>query len=474
MANYTTGRIIVPVALATFITSLDNTVANVALPAIQRDLVLTTSQVEWTATAYILTFSALLLAGGKLADRHGRRLVMSVGLIVFGVGSILAGLATNSWTLIGMRALQGVGGALVMPASLAIIAADIEPRHRHRASAIWTAAVALALAVGPAAGGVITQYLGWPWIFYLNVPIVVLTVLLAYSTKVVEVGNRRSRIDVAGVLSSGGALALLTWVLIQASAHGWGSLTVIAAGAGAVVMASIFVFVERSSENPMLPGELFRSRVFNSVTVAQVLWGLALTGVSLFTSLFLQNVLRFSPTQAGLTFVPLAVTLILTVPVASVLFRAFGAQRVGAAALSLVGLGLVLVAGVGTHGTFVQLLPGLLAIGVGSGLTAPLVAEALSVVPEGMEGLASAVTSAARELAGVLGVAVTGAIVVTRQKALLNKGVDEAHAFTSGYQWGLRSAAGLMLIAAVVAYWGLRGKATADMKPKDASGVSVP
>ncbi|ADP82379.1 drug resistance transporter, EmrB/QacA subfamily [Pseudofrankia inefficax] len=444
--------LLLTVALAAFVTALDNTVVNVALPSIERDLTLSTTGLEWVATAYILTFSSLLLAGGRLADLFGRRRVLLLGLVIFAVGSVLCGHASSGTELIAARAAQGAGGAAVLPATLAILTADLDGRDRDLGAGVLTAAIAAALALGPAVGGAISQYAHWSWVFYVNVPVCAVTMALACWAVPPSrrQGGRRASLDILGLATSGLALLALTWALVESNDRGFTSPSIIYAFALAGVAGWAFVAVETTGTDPMLDLALFRSPAFSGGTAAQMLWGLGVNGVFLFTSLYLQSILGFSPVGAGLAFVPLAVALVLAVPATGRLVAACGARFTVAAGLGAVAAGLYLTAQVGPGASYLDLLPGLLIIGAGSALTTPLTSVLLGDVDPAGAGMASAVLSTAREVSGVLGVSVTGAILLARQRAVVAAGGSAVDGFVAGYSRGLKVSAGLVALGALI------------------------
>ncbi|WP_230205203.1 MFS transporter [Parafrankia elaeagni] len=474
--------VLAAVATAAFVVAMDNTVLNVALPTLQSELGLSVSELEWVATSYILSFSTLLLVGGRLTDLHGRRPMFLLGLVVFVGSSAVAGSANSGDLLISARLVQGGGAALIMPATLAVLATDVDNRGRQLGAGVWTAAVALALALGPVTGGIVAQHWHWRWIFYLNVPVGLAALAVGLRALPTQPAPRATRpplrsrggrskpdlskpdlskLDLPGLLTSGAALFAITYALLQGPEHGYTSFLILTMLALAVAAAVLFVLVERVVPDPMVEMSLFRHPVFSGGTVAQVLWGLGINGVFFFTSLFLQDVLGFSPTRAGMAFVPVAVLLVLTVPVAAKLSATAGAHWTVAGGLAVVAVGLVLVSRAGVGSDFLDLLPGLACIGAGSALTTPLTERMLAVTAGGQAGTASAVVSAAREVSGVFGIALTGAILLTRQESALAAGAVPADAFVSGYALALQVAAGLVALGAAVSLVSLHPSALA-------------
>jgi EmrB/QacA subfamily drug resistance transporter len=450
------------VALATFMTYLDNNIVNVALPAIQRDLHLTTSGLEWIVSGYILVFAGLLLAGGRLADAFGRRRLFLVGLAVFTAASLVAGLAGSAGLLVAARAVQGLGAALVTPTTLAIIsAAYTRPRERATAVGIWAGVGGLALAVGPLLGGLLAQHASWGWIFEINVPVGVATLVLgAWAIEESREPVRR-RLDVPGLALSVVALTSLTWALIEGGPRGWTSPLVLGGFAVAAVGALGFLAVEQRSAVPMVDVSLFRDRVFSGGIVAMMLWAFGLFGIYFFTSLYLQDVLRFSPTEAGLAFLPMALCMVAGAVLSERLAHRVGAARLVAAAMLLMGIGIGTVSLLGAGATYLDLMPSFLVIGIGGGLTTPLTATVLGAMPGERAGVASGLFNASREVAGLLGITVIGAILAARQSTAARGGAVPLDAFLSGYRLGLLVAAALVAVGGLAAWLALRGASPA-------------
>ncbi|MFF3290649.1 MFS transporter [Streptomyces sp. NPDC003023] len=443
-------------ALAGFITTLDNTVINVALPTVQRELGLTVTGLEWVATSYVLVFGALLLTGGRLTDLLGRRSVLAAGVAVFTLASAAAAVADDGTTLITARAVQGVGAALVIPASLAVVAADLPAGRRTMAVGLWTAALATALALGPVIGGFVTERWGWSWVFLLNVPFGVLTLALVPAVPAVQAARTRTGagllrpLDLPGVVLSSAALFLLTYGLVQGGEHGFRTLPALLCLGSAGAIACVFLAVEVRSPAPLLDLGMLRVRTLFGGVAAQVLWGIGVNGVFFFTALYLQRVLGFSPTGAGLAFLPLAIALLLVTPFAERAARAVGAHVSVAAGLFLVAAGLWYVSGAGPHADYWSLQPGLLVIGAGSALTTPLIVRSVADVPPDRTGMASGLVSAAREISGVFGVVLVGVVLTRTERSALRDGADPAGAFLDGYDSGLRLAACCVLLGAAI------------------------
>jgi EmrB/QacA subfamily drug resistance transporter len=452
------------VALATFMTYLDNNIVNVAIPRIQTDLHLSVPGLEWVVSAYILVFASLLLAGGRMADVWGRRRIFLVGLGIFTVASLAAGLSGSVELLVASRAVQGLGAALVTPTALAIISATFtDLKERARAVGIWAGVGGVALAVGPLLGGLISQHLSWGWIFFINVPVGVAAMALAAWVLRESRASEVSGLDVPGLVLSAGSLFLLTYGLIEGSTLGWTSLAILGALVGAAVLATAFVLVERRAAAPMVAVSLFRERVFTGGIAAVMMWAFGLFGIYFFTSLYLQNVLGFSPTEAGLAFVPMALLMVVGAVLSDRVALRFGAHRSVSFAMALMALGIGSVALLGEYATYQQLMPSFIVIGLGGGLTTSLTASVLNSMPDDEAGVASGIFNGAREVAGLLGITVIGALLVARQSSALAAGQAPAAAFLTGYRAGLLLAAALVALGAVAAYVSLRVRPDDDV-----------
>jgi EmrB/QacA subfamily drug resistance transporter len=460
------------VSLATLMSYLDNNVVNVALPTIEHSLHLSVSGLEWIVSSYLLVLGGLLLVGGRVADVYGRRRMFLAGLVIFTLSSLAAGLAGSAGVLIAARAVQGLGAALVMPSALAIIAATFtNAKERTAAIGIWGAVGALGLALGPAIGGVISQHLHWGWIFLINVPLGAITLAIAIPfiaesrgespALAGEAGARpataAARLDVPGLIASALALFALTYALIEGGDKGWTSPLIIGAFAVAAVAVGIFLAIESRSAYPMIPLRIFRSASFSGGIGTMMIWSFGVLGIYFFTSLYLQSNLGFSPTKAGLAFVPMALCLALAAVLSPRVVPLLGAHRTVALGMAIMTVGLVLFAGLGAGATFGSLLPGFILFGLGAGLmNVPLTNAVLDGVPTAQAGIASALFNASREVAGLLGVTVVGAVLRSSESASLRSGTQPAQAFIDGYHSGLWLTIGLLAAGVVLSYLTLR------------------
>jgi EmrB/QacA subfamily drug resistance transporter len=403
------------VAFGLFMIMLDNTVVNVALPSIGRDFNTGLSELEWVVNGYALTFGVLMLTGGKLADLLGRRRIFIAGLAIFTLASLACGLATSAEFLIGARVVQGVGSALMNPATLSIIIATFPPRQRGMAIGIWAGVSAMALAVGPLLGGLITEHIDWSWVFFINVPVGILGIVVA--RLVIDESRDTSavqRLDLPGLAVSAIALFALTYGLIEANKHGWTSPLILSLFAIAAVGLVAFVLLERHQRVPMLDLSLFKNPTFAGANAVMMLVGLAMFGIFLFVTLYMQNVLSYSPTEAGATFLPMTILIVIFAPIAGKLSDRIGSRWLMATGMTLVSLSLLLDTRFDAGSNFWDILPALIVGGMGMGLAmTPTTAAAMGSVPVDKAGVGSAVLNSMRQVGGSLGIAILGAIIAS-------------------------------------------------------------
>src|SRR5687768_13678040 len=371
------------VSFGLFMIMLDNTVVNVALPAIQDDLGADLSELQWIVTGYALSFAALMLIGGKLADAYGRRLLFVVGIVIFTGASLWCGLADTGNMLIAARVVQGIGAALMNPATLSIISATFPPRERGAAIGIWAGVSALALAIGPLVGGLLTEHIDWSWIFFVNVPVGVVAIAASYL--LIDESRDTSelqRLDPPGLVTSAVALFSLTYGLIEGNTYGWTSGRILGAFAVAVAFGVAFVLLERHQRVPMLDLSLFRNSTFVGANVVVLLVALAMFGVFFFVSLYMQNVLGYSAVEAGAAFLPMTLLIILVAPIAGRASDRIGSRWLMGSGMVLVALQLLYFSRLDTDSDFWTLLPGFVVGGLGMALVmTPSAAAAMSGVP---------------------------------------------------------------------------------------------
>jgi len=435
----------------------------VALPAIQADLEVGLAKLEWIVNAYVLAFAVLLLTGGKLADFLGRRRIFLLGLAVFTASSLACGLANSGETLIAARAVQGLGAALMLPATLSIISATFHPRERGTALGIWAASSGVGAALGPLVGGLLVEGIDWRWIFYVNVPIGAIG-LVAARLLVQESRDTSAeqRLDLPGLFASGAALFALTFALVEGNRYGWGSGVIGFCLSASAVAFVVFVFIELRSRLPMIDLSFFRSGAFTGANVVSLLSFLALFGVFFFVSIYLQNILGYSAIETGATFLPFSALVVLSVPVAGRLADRIGPRWPMAAGMALLAAGLAFTSQLELDSTFWNLMPGLILGGLGIGLTiAPANFAVLGATPDEKAGVASAVVNTFRQTGGALGIAIMGAIVASHIGELRIGDPRLAPAFMSGFQDALLVAAIATLAGAVIAAATVRGGAGA-------------
>ena len=398
-------------SIALFMVTLDNLVVSTAIPVIRRDLHASISQLEWTVNAYTLTFAVLLLTGAALGDRFGRRRLFVIGMAIFTTGSIAAALASTANALDIARAFQGIGGAIVTPLTLTILSAAVPKEKRGLALGAWGGIGGLAVALGPLVGGAIVEGISWQWIFWLNVPIGVAMIPLAF-TRLQESRGPEGALDLPGLgLASTGLLGIV-WGLVRGNQIGWASPEIAGSIAAGIVLLVLFVLWELRAESPMLPLRFFRNRTFALTNVASLFMFFGMFGSIFLLSQFFQTVQGYSPLQSGLRVLPWTAMPMLVAPIAGALSDRFGGQRFMAAGLALQAAGLIWIAAVSTPTIpYIDLVVPFALSGIGMGLFfAPVANVFLSSVRPDQEGKASGATNAIRELGGVFGVAVLASV----------------------------------------------------------------
>jgi EmrB/QacA subfamily drug resistance transporter len=445
------GLVLLLVCLGQFMVVLDVSVVNVALPSIHRDLGFSASGLQWVVNAYALAFAGFLLLAGRAADLFGRRRVLLLGLTLFSIASLLDGLATTQGELIAARALQGLGGAVLTPATLTILIATYsEGRARARALGVWSAVAAAGGASGALIGGVITQFLSWRWIFFINLPIGV-AVLIAARLFVAEgAGDRAGRrhIDLAGAFTVTGGLVAVTWGIARSQVAGWGSPEVLGAFAlGAVLLASFALIEARLASAPLVPLRIFRSRSISGANLVSFGTGAALFSVWYFQSLYLQGVRGMTPLAAGLTFLPQTLAIAIGAQVSSRLMPRFGARPFLVAGPALITLGLLWMAQVSVGPAIWSsvLLPGAL-VTLGAGLAFPAITVAATAgVARSEAGLASGLVNTSRQVGGSLGLAALATLAADHASALAQAGHSVPVSLTGGFGLGFAGGAAIAM-----------------------------
>jgi EmrB/QacA subfamily drug resistance transporter len=408
---------------ALFMIMLDNTVVNVALPSIQRSLHASTASLEWTVNAYTLSFAVLLVTGGRLGDLFGRRKVFLAGVVVFACSSGAIGFSPNDTWLVAWRAIQGIGSAMMMPATLSIITNAFPPAERGKAIGTWAGVSALALAIGPVLGGFLVESVSWQSIFFLNLPVAVGAVIVTlFAVRESRDESVAQRVDVRGVLTLTTGLAALVLALVEGNEWHWGSGRELALFAIAAVGLSAFGFVERRQSSPMVDFGFFRSRTFLGANIVAFIVSFAMLAMFFFMALYMQNVLHYSPLQAGVRFLPSTLMIVLIAPLSGRL-----ADRVGPR--PLMTFGLLAVSGAlfwQSHLTvssgYGALLPGFVLMGIGMAFVmSPMSMAAMNSVAQAKAGVASGILSMNRMVGGTFGVAVLGAMVATLGRSKIDQ-----------------------------------------------------
>ncbi len=452
------------IALGAFVTTLDNTIVAAGAPSIARDLALDLGALQWVALGYMLPFAGLLPAAGALVDRWGRRRTLLAGLLAFGAGAAAGGLAGSGWLLVAARALQGVAAAFLVPGLLSLLRTNLDARGRTLGAAVWTACLAAALALGPALGGVLSEYLGWSWIFFVNLPFVAAMLVLLPGTVPPGRGGGTPAPPPSAMVLVTASLVLLTTALAEPRAR----TPLLAAG---IALGVAFLVRERRVRERLVPAALTGNRVFAGSLALQLLWGLGISGIFFFTPLLHQEFLGLGPVGAGLPLVGVAVAVAAATPLVPVAVARAGPHRTVAAGLAVVGAGLLALAAVNHVPQLWPRVPGLVLIGAGSAFTVPMTSHALDVVAERYSGTASGLLTAARELSSALGVAVIGAVLTSVRAAWLGAGAPAGAALAGGYTAGLLVAAGLTLAGALLAARVLRNRPALTSSPRDKRAV---
>jgi EmrB/QacA subfamily drug resistance transporter len=435
---------LVLITIATFMLLLDITVVNVALPDIQRELGASLSSLQWVVDAYSLMLAAFLLTAGSLGDRLGRRRVFSLGFGVFTLASFLCGISGEPTLLNLARGLQGIGGAAMFATSLALIGQEFHGKDRATAFGIWGATIGGAVAIGPLVGGVITEHLGWEWIFFVNVPIGIVAIALTEMKLANVAAQDPQPIDLPGLAAFSVGLFLLIFGLIRGNPDGWGSAEIVASLGGAVALLLAFVAIEARSSHPMLDLTLFRKPAFNGVSAVAFGLSAGMFAMFLFLTIYMQGVQGFSPLETGLRFLPLTVLSFVASPIAGSLSHRIPIRVLLGVGLTLVGIGLLLMHGISADSPVSDLLPGFLLAGIGIGTANPGIGQAaIAVVPVEKAGMGSGINTTFRQVGIATGVASLGAVFQSQVDSKLSELLPNAppglaEAVTSG---GSRAAA---------------------------------
>jgi EmrB/QacA subfamily drug resistance transporter len=433
-------------SIALFMATLDNLVVTTALPVIRKDLHATLQGLEWTVNAYTLTFAVLLLTGAALGDRFGRRRMFVIGMTIFTGGSIAAALAPSIGALIAARAVQGVGGAIITPLTLTILAAAVRPERRGVALGAWGAIGGLAVALGPLVGGAVVQGISWQWIFWLNVPIGIAVIPFA-ARRLDESYGPSTRLDLPGLGLASAGLFGIVWGLVRGNGVGWGSPEIVGPLLVGAVLVALFVLWELRAPEPMLPMSFFRDRTFTLANVASILMYFGMFGSIFLLVQFFQTVQGYSPLASGLRVLPWTAMPIFIAPIAGALSDRIGGQRIMATGLALQAAGLAWIAAVSSPDTpYADLVTPFVLAGMGMALFfAPVANVVLSAVRPERQGQASGANNALRELGGVFGVAVLASVFAHYG------GYSSGQAFTHGMSISVYVGAAVVAVGALAA-----------------------
>ena len=469
--------VLVIVSLAQFMVVLDTTIVNVALPSIQRGLHFSASDLQWVINAYLLFFGGFLLLGGRAGDLVGRKRLFVAGVLTFLLGSLINGVAPSATVLIVGRALQGLGGAMLFPAALSTITTTFaDSRERTRALGVWSGIAAGSGAIGLLLGGILTDALSWRWIFFINLPVGVVAVLAALRFVPESRGHALQRtFDVAGATSVTAGLVVLTYTLVNAQAWGWGSWRTVGLFATSVALLLTFVIIEARSRSPLIRLSIFRIRTLAVADASFFLTASGLFAMFYFTSLYVQDVLGYSPRKSGLALLPLTAGIIAGAAAAQRLIRWLGVRLVASGGLAIAALGMVLLTGISVNSSYASdFLPGLVVLSTGMGLTfVPITLLATSGVESQDAGLASGLFNTMSQVGGALGLAILSSVAASRTAGILSRpgqNTPYAHltALVSGFHVAYVAAAVLLACAAVAMLVLLRRRdvmALADATP---------
>ena len=453
--NINRWRAFALLAVAYFMTIIDLTIVNVSLPTIGRDLHFSQTNLQWVVTAYALTFGGLLLLGGRAADLLGRRRILMLGLGLFTAASLACGLATSDPFLIGSRAVQGVGAAIMLPAALSIVMNMFdEGAERNKALGIWGALGAAGATVGLITGGLLTRYAGWQYIFYLNVPIG--AAALALAPRILpdsRLATTRRRFDALGAITGTVGLVLLVDAVAQAPQYGWGAGRTVGLLAASAALLAAFLVIESRVNEPLLPLRIFRLRTLAGANAAGLLLGGSFFGFIFVGTLYMQQVLHYSALKTGIVWLATSLTSIALAGLSQLLVTRGGAKVVMAVGMTLIGGGVVWATQMPVHGHFLANLAGpLVIVGAGTAFAfIPISIAALAGVAEHQAGLASGLLNTSQQLGGAIGVAIASSVAASHTQALLHAGHAAPTALTDGFHEAflVLGAIGLIAVPAI-------------------------
>jgi EmrB/QacA subfamily drug resistance transporter len=463
--------ILVLICLAQFMVVLDATIVNVALPSIQKDLSLSEANLQWIVNAYTLVFGGFLLLGGRAGDLLGRKRLFLIGLVIFTSASLLNGLSSSSGQLIGFRALQGLGAALISPAALSIISTTFaEGKERARALGVWAAIAIGGSAFGLVLGGWLTQSFSWPWIFFVNVPVGVFAFLATFRL-VPESKDEHAHkgYDIAGAVTVTGGLMTLVYAIVKAETAGWGSTTTIGLFVAAVALLAAFIVIEMRSKEPLVRLSIFKTRSLTTANLTMFFVGSGMFAMFFFITLYLQRVLVYHPLKAGLSVLPFTAGIMVSAGIASNLAPRLGVRPVAAVGMVLTAIGMLLFARMPVGGSYVtDVLPGMIVASLGMGAVfMPITLVATTGLKDEDQGLASGLFNTSQQIGGALGLAILATIAAGRTHGTAKS--ELVH----GFHYAFAGAAVFVIAALVLMLSLLRKRDVARIEAEATGGAAV-
>ncbi|MCW2756062.1 MAG: Puromycin resistance protein pur8 [Marmoricola sp.] len=436
------GRLILVLLCAVgFLDFIDATIVNVALPAIRHDLGFSVQELQWIPSGYLLTYGGFMLLGGRAADLLGRKRLLVAGVVVFGISSLIGGFADSSAVLVGSRLAQGIGGAMTLPATLSILTTTFtSDADRHKALGVWAGVGGLASAVGVLAGGLLTEGPGWRWVMFINP--VICALLLPLLVRLIEFdlpAAKRTGFDVTGAILATGGMLLLVYALVEAPTVGWGSGRTIACLIGAAALLLGFLANEVRHPSPLMPLSIFRIRGLAAANGTQLIAFAGFLAMFFFLTLYMQNILRYSPIQTGLAYLPVCFVIGISAGISSQLIAKVGTRPLVVGGCLVAAIGIGMFSRIPVDGSYVaDLLPGMIVMSTGIGAVFVSVINAANAgVPSDQAGLAAALLNSSQQIGGALGLAVLSAIATSHTNGLLAAHAATPHALVAGFQRGL-------------------------------------
>jgi EmrB/QacA subfamily drug resistance transporter len=453
---------LVLLAAAQFVVVLDASIVNVALPSIGQALHFSQDNLSWVVNAYTLTFGGFLLLGGRIADLVGRRRMFIIGLILFAGASLAGGLAQSDIWLISARAVQGLGAALLSPAALSLVTTIFaEGAERNKAMGVWGAVAGSGGAAGVLLGGMLTEWAGWEWVLYVNVPIGILAALLAPRLLPESRNEGHRHFDIAGAVTVTAGLSLLVYSLVNANSAGWASAETLLLIGGAVALIAVFIVIERMTKAPLVPFPgIFRLRTIRGINIVGLLIAMALFSMFFFISLYMQQVLGFDALKTGFAYLPLAGGIIVSAGIASTLVTRLGVKPVLILGMVLTAIGLIWFSQISVGGSYVSDILGpaiISSLGLGFAFVPMTIAAVAGVEPH-EAGLASGLINTSQQVGGALGLAILAAVANSRRDSLVEAGSTLPSAMTEGFQTALMVGAGFAILGAILAVALIDGK----------------